>query len=700
MPRPSDWIGLQPAGTASRRVAYFNAGFLRQKRIRRILELAGYDLRLTKPADAETVAVWGHSPYAVRGEAVAAKHDASLLRIEDAFLRSLHPGRSGEPPLGLVICKRGLHFDITQPSDLEAILNLQPLDDAGLLTRARDCMARLQEAKLSKYAAHDPKAAQPAPGFVLVVDQTRGDASIKLGRANKHSFAEMLMQAREDHPNVHIVIKTHPETRAGHRYGHFHDSDLPEGVTLYDGDASPHALLESAIAVYTVTSGLGFEAIMAGHRPNVFGQPFYAGWGLTEDVTPLPRRRRQLTRAQLFAGAMMLYPLWYDPYRDRLCALEDVIDAMEAETRAYTEDLQGWNASGMRLWKRRQINAFFGSVKSVTFSKQPRIQTASSSSTDASAPLTTASAMSAKIRHPRRQMIWARNAEELSTPPKDLVRVEDGFLRSKGLGAALVPPLSLVLDDVGIYYDPSNPSRLEHLIKSRANLREDQRARADKLRRSLIKSGLSKYNVGQPLSELPKGYRILVPGQVEDDASIRLGAGRVKTNLALLQETRAANPSATIIYKPHPDVEAGLRPGHVAQDDLLQFADAIVENADPASLLAQVQEVWTMTSLLGFEALLYGVKTTCFGTPFYAGWGLTVDKGGPTPRRNQLIPMEGLIHATLIDYPRYLDPVTQQPCPVEVVVERLADGLSPAPASIRLLSKIQGLLSSYAYLWR
>lgn len=673
--RPSDWVGLQPAGASPRRVAYFNAGFLRQRRLRRILQLAGYQLQLTPPKSAETIAVWGHSPYAARGEAVAAKNNAALIRVEDAFLRSLKPGRDGEPPLGIVLCKKAMHFDITQPNDLEDILNHTPLDDAGLLTRARDCMARIKDTQLSKYAAFDPDAAAPEAGYVLLIDQTRGDASIKLGRASKHSFAEMLMQAREDHPSARIVIKTHPETRAGHRPGHFIAQDLPEGVSLYDGAASIHQLLEAAIAVYTVTSGLGFEAIMAGHRPHVFGQPFYAGWGLTEDVSPLPRRSRQLTRTQLFAGVMMLYPIWYDPYHDRLCALEDVINSLAAQSRAYAEDQRGWQASGMRLWKRAALNRFFGSVRSVEFSKEP-------------------------TPTKRRQMIWAREAEQLDTIPNDLVRVEDGFLRSRGLGAALVPPLSLVTDTQGIYYDPNSASDLEDLIHKRANLREDQRARADSLCRAVIKAGLSKYNLGAPIPPLPEGHRILVPGQVEDDASIRLGAGKIHTNLELLKAARAANPDGVILYKPHPDVEAGLRPGAISHEKVLRYADALIEDGDPATLLDQVQEVCTMTSLLGFEALMRGVKVTCVGTPFYAGWGLTRDLGQIPERRRVLVPLAGLIHATLIDYPRYVDPVTGLPCSAEVAVERLASGVSPHPPSLRLLAKTQGFFSSYAYLWR
>jgi len=84
------------------------------------------------------------------------------------------------------------------------------------------------------------------------------------------------------------------------------------------------------VGVYTVSSQMGFEAIFAGHKPRTFGQPFYAGWGLTQDERPVPRRQRILTRAQLFAASMILYPVWYDPHRDRLCDLEDAISALES----------------------------------------------------------------------------------------------------------------------------------------------------------------------------------------------------------------------------------------------------------------------------------------------------------------------------------------------------------------------------------
>lgn len=667
------------AGDDPRRLFHFNAGFLTQRRVRRILQLAGYRPTIGKPGPDDLVGVWGYSPYARRGEAAAQASGAALVRVEDAFLRSLFPGRSGEPPLGLVIDHGGMHFDPAQRSDLERILAEEPLDDAALLARARGVIARLQEAHLSKYSATDPTAPLPDPGYVLVIDQTRGDASVTHGMADANSFREMLFHARDDHPGARIVIKTHPETMAGHRGGYFGPGDLEDRTALLTDPVSPWALLEGAIAVYTVSSQLGFEAILAGHRPHVFGRPFYAGWGLTEDLHAIPRRNRSLTRAQLFAGAMMLYPVWYDPFHDRLCALEQVIDILDAQARAWREDRHGWVAQGMRLWKRGAIQGFFGAAKGVRFADTPA----------------KARGLAAKSR--ARRMVWAAQAD----PEDDAVRVEDGFLRSRGLGARLVPPLSLVCDDLGIYYDPTRESRLERLIATRAELRPDQADRARALIRRITEGGLSKYNLGGAHPDLPEGRLILVPGQVEDDASIRTGTGTVATNRALLQAARAANPDAVILYKPHPDVEAGLRKGNIAPVDLVGLADRVLDLSDPAAILPHVDEVWTMTSLLGFEALLRGVKVVTLGAPFYAGWGLTRHLGPALQRRSARPTPEGLVHAALIDYPRYRDPVTGQPCPVEVIATRLEDGRLPAPGvPLRLLSKLQGMLASQAHLWR
>lgn len=153
---------------------------------------------------------------------------------------------------------------------------------------------------------------------------------------------------------------------------------------------------------------------------------------------------------------------------------------------------------------------------------------------------------------------------------------------------------------------------------------------------------------------------ILVPGQVEDDASIRYGSPQIYRNLDLLRTVRERNPNAYIIYKPHPDVVSGNRIGHISPDDAARYADQTAEQADILTCLQYADEIHTMTSLTGFEALLRGKKVSCYGLPFYAGWGLTQDLL-PIPRRSRRLELWQLVAGTLIYYPDYIHPKTHQP---------------------------------------
>lgn len=661
-----------------RRLLVYSGGFLTNTRVRRILTLAGMSPRIGLPNAGDAVAVWGARPAARRGQWMADARGVPLVRIEDAFLFGIRPGRAGGQPLGLLIDDMGLHYDPTRPSRLEHILATHPLDDPSLLSRARNGIARLRRLHLSKYNLHDPELAPPEPGYVLVIDQTQGDAAV--AGSGSADFARMLATAQAEHPGIPILIRSHPETRLGLRPGHFGPETAHTGVTFADGRLSPWALLGGAHAVYTMSSQLGFEAILAGHRPQIFGQPFYAGWGLSRDELPAPRRGRTLTAEQLFAAAMILFPVWYDPCRDRLCRFEEAVDQLESEARAYRQDRTGHIALHMRAWKRPHLQRFFGRETPLRFESDPiqAVQRAQSAG--------------------KGLIVWAGKADK-DLPPGTL-RIEDGFLRSRGIGAALVPPLSLVADDLGIYYDPGRESRLDRLIAT--PIAPDERARAERLIAHIVASGLSKYGPlsGASLPALPPGQRILVPGQVEDDASIRLGAGVERTNFALLERVRQENPQAVLIYKPHPDVKAGLRPGAIPATDLMRLADVVLTHADPAQVLSHVDEVWTITSTIGFEALLRGLPVTCLGMPFYAGWGLTRDLG-PIPTHRRARPdLAALVHACLIAYPRYLDPRSGLPCPPEIAAERLSEGPMFQPRRLRLLSRLQGYAAGYAHLWR
>lgn len=275
---------------------------------------------------------------------------------------------------------------------------------------------------------------------------------------------------------------------------------------------------------------------------------------------------------------------------------------------------------------------------------------------------------------------------------RKVLRLEDGFLRSVGLGADLIKPVSWVVDGRGLYYDASRPSDLEHLLLHEP-FPPELLERAARLRARIVQAGLTKYNVGHGGWQRPAGAArvVLVPGQVESDAAIRHGAPDVRTNLGLLQAVREASPGAFVVYKPHPDVLAGLRAQGRGEAEARQWCDEIVTDVSMHDLLEKVDEVHVLTSLAGFEALLRDKRVVTYGQPFYAGWGLTEERA-PLARRNRQLPLDALVAAALILYPRYISPRTGQPITPEQALDELLAWRERLPPGTPLWRKMLRLV--------
>jgi capsular polysaccharide export protein len=262
------------------------------------------------------------------------------------------------------------------------------------------------------------------------------------------------------------------------------------------------------------------------------------------------------------------------------------------------------------------------------------------------------------------------------------VQVEDGFLRSVGLGADLVRPLSWVFDRRGIHFDPAHASDLEHLLQQ-AVFEPGLLARAARLRERLVRERLGKYNLGGAPWVPPAAARgrrvVLVPGQVETDAAFRAQPAGPRSNLELLQAVRAAEPDAWVLYKPHPDVVAGLRQAGRGEGEASKWCNEVLAGADTAQLLETVDAVHVLSTLTGFEALLRGRTVVCHGLPFYAGWGLTTDRQA-CARRSRQLSLDELVAGALVCYPRYVSARTGRPCEVEQVVDELIEGARLRPA--------------------
>jgi capsular polysaccharide export protein len=393
-----------------------------------------------------------------------------------------------------------------------------------------------------------------------------------------------------------------------------------------------------------------------GASPPMIGRRLRAAarWGSSNSSTPLLSR----------------YPRYVDPETGERCEVERALAHVALQRRMRGRFPPRVHAVGFSRWKRPIVRRFL-SGSEVVFARTAR-----------------------QVPEGGTVVLWGRTDPSSLPRAARLIRLEDGFLRSVGLGAEFTQPLSWVCDDEGLYYDVSQPSRLERILADET-FSEVLLQRAQQLRALVLASGITKYNLDA--AARPGTWRrpesrhvILVPGQVEDDASLRHGAPGIKNNGELLRTVREMNPKAHIVYKPHPDVVAGLRGWGREETRATTWCDEIVLHEPISRMFEQADEVHTLTSLAGFEALLRGKPVTCHGLPFYAGWGLTTDMVS-TPRRRRQLTLDELVAGALILYPSYVSRVTGQFTSPERAVEELiawrAEGGSPS-AIRRLLRPV------------
>lgn len=261
---------------------------------------------------------------------------------------------------------------------------------------------------------------------------------------------------------------------------------------------------------------------------------------------------------------------------------------------------------------------------------------------------------------------------------KPYVAIEDGWVRSLRPGRRELPR-SLVFDGTGVHYDAARASDLERLIASNAGMLDHETIlRAERGMARLRSQAVSKYN-DAPLREARSlglssrggSGRVLVVDQTYGDASVAGGGGDARTFDRMLAAAQAEHRGAEILVKVHPEVACGLKRGYLAAcAGALDGVRVIAEPVNPWSLLEVVDHVYVVSSQLGFEALMAGVPVSCFGAPFYAGWGLTDDRIA-VPRRTARPSLADVFVAAYLDYAVYVDIGSGQRISFEAAVDEL-----------------------------
>ncbi|NDJ26575.1 capsular polysaccharide biosynthesis protein [Campylobacter sp. MIT 19-121] len=608
---------------------------------------------------------WGRKNSGLWALKQAQKCKAKFELLEDGFLRSVGLGLEHSPSFSLVRDDVGIYYDATSPSRLENILNEYDFkQDENLLKIAQKSIQLIKKYELSKY---NNALDLPADFFkktkqkrILIITQSANDASLKYGLALQFSTQEMINDAIKENPNAQIYIKIHPDVLSKKKKADFDFDSLPPNCTLLKENFNPIALLKHFDKVYTKTSQMGFEALLCGCECVCYGLPFYAGWSLTTDKLVCARRKKKLTLEELFAGAYILYSEYFNPYSQEK---SDILDTINSLYKYKTIEQINSNTLfflGFSLWKRPFIKPFFKAKKNklifLNSLKKP-----------------------INFKDNDKLFVWGASfsdekIKEVFGERVRIFRVEDGFIRSVSLGSDLTRPFSLVVDSKGLYIDPSKESDLEYLLQN-YEFNQSHIKRAQKVIAQIIKHKFSKYNNDFHKNikfNAKKGQKILlIAAQVEDDASMLLGGFNLSTQ-ELIKQARLENKDAYIVFKPHPDVLSGNRKGLKDEKIILEYCDEIICEASLHSCLDSVDEVHTITSTVGFEAILRAKKVVVYGLPFYAGWGLSTDKL-VCARRKRKLSLEELVAGVLLIYPRYINAKDKELCEFEPAFKSLLE---------------------------
>ncbi|MGG4167069.1 hypothetical protein ABEW00_06250 [Rossellomorea vietnamensis] len=579
--------------------------------------------------------------------------------------------------------------------------NYDFLSDSELMNRARAAIKRIKDNRISVNIYPGSNTVEEFNTIsslknVLVI----GDSSIGMDAKDRITNENLVWMAKLENPAANIIYL--PPLKELLEFNIENYSSIKFLAEIIKEPINLPDIINWVAEVYVNNDPAGFEAILNEVPVTVFGTPFYAGWGLTKDRKKLGDRERTLTMEELFAGSFINFARHVHPFTKEPTTLEKTLDILPVIKSVENSKKNHEEIANYKITSLKTINQVVENSKEdvavvdshgsdidsnfeVKIESDTRIGVLSKGIQVI--PNLNSFIGGELIYNPTKQkgnldliVGWgkkpsARKAIEFSKKHRiPYIALEDGFLRSMGLGVDGSPPLSLCVDDVGIYYDATQPSRLENLLNSQGWENPSLMGKAEKALAAIKENYLSKYNHAPMLKkdffQNHHRERVLVVDQTLGDMSIELGLANRESFVNMYRKAKEENPAADIFVKTHPDVISGKKQGNISFKDVDSETTFIYEDCNPLSLLEHVDKVYVVTSQFGFEALMLNKEVHCFGMPFYAGWGLTSDRL-KTGRRSQKRSFIEVFAAAYLIYPRYLNPSTGDAGDIFDVIEYL-----------------------------
>lgn len=594
-----------------------------------------------------------------------------IVYVEDGFVRSVNLGATKAPPMSICLDGKTPYFNAREASDIEDLLNSYEFTDE-IRDRAGRAIQLLLNTGVSKYNNAEAVDVEKLYGpkktkRVLVIGQVEDDASIKYGAERPIDNNDLVRLAASENPGAQIIYKPHPDVLAGHREKRS-DPAAVENICKVIYDKLPLAQsFETVDHVYAQTSLAGFEALLRGLKVTLWGAPFYAGWGLTDDRQQTPRRTRKLTLEELFAVSYLIYPKYFDPDSGRKVELEDVVEIISRSSPLDIKLIKNVSPSNVEVEKGFVPTFIVGNLK---FQKLLRGSFNDRTFTvipDDINEVDFNKVYAKKISQHKSSEIWCLG-EDLPKFIKNFLRLNkrnvyylnDGFLLSELNYADQSEPISLVLDSFGSYLDSRKISDLENMLNAFDFSKEPKVLKKAKDLLEFVKSQkITKYRQ-KFVSDVRHIYgekesqRVLVVGHY----SKAIGAGYLNpnqySNFDLVRIAAVENPGAQIIFKPHPRAFRENIRGDINPAGLNGMCQIIDFDLAMDQALETVDQVYTVSSFAGVESIIRGVKTTVLGTPFYAGWGVSDDRC-EMPRRARKLNVLEIFSVIYVVYPTYFD---------------------------------------------
>lgn len=637
----------------------------------------------------------------------ANKKNILLNIVESGMIKSIGLIGADHNPISFATY---LYGNSENESLVNILRNYDFNSDTELKIRAKEGIKKLVESKISgiNIANHSMNLSfikDKQKKRVLILGKKENGT---VNSSNVYTNKDLIWIAKMENPDAEILFKPHPEdTFESENEDFFSYYHFDHVAKILSEPIDLGILLESIDYVYTIDSSGGFEALLRDIPVTTYGRPFYAGWGLTDDRVSMNDRNRSLSKYDLFAAAYLLFPKYVNPFTketisfEKAIVLYSFIYQTEAKRSATNKDVFKINKEKSRYLHINSESKELLEIPESNFQiKNESVSKIGVLSKGIQAIPNLQSFFKGKlVFNPSGKLDeidyiagWgmkpsAKSALEFSKKYNvSYLGLEDGFLRSLGLGVNGSPALSLCVDDVGIYYDATRPSRLENILNSNGWESDALLNMAQKAIALIKKNYLSKYNhapmINSSIFRKNGRKRILIVDQTLGDMSITLGLANQALFKQMYRQAKEDNPSADIYVKTHPDVISGKKQGNLTVKDVGEKTIFIYDDCNPLSLLEHVDMVYVVTSQMGFEALLLGKEVYCYGMPFYAGWGITKDHQ-MLERRRKIRTVEEVFAAAYLLYPRYINPKTKQLGNIFDVINYLAEH---KPQEIKVLS--------------